>query len=284
MSLRITNNFQLVRHRPISICQRALTQNSLVSVAQSKEQMPRALVPSKRKANLQTNSKFIILLSSNLTNLYRILRNNSLKQLEIATPIWMTIITKKKKKKLVHLINSKLWTMSITVLTIYILKHKEMLLSWAELIIQRRICRKEPPAVKILTVETQITSHRMVPFLRFILEMVASSMLRRLLETLLRISRRWMAFFQSKIRLSCHLRTLVDSRTARSHVRRNTTEDLSITKIKIILISLLKICRSPASSKLPEVWLLKNKSKDIQWDQMFNFRDFHLKNSHFQWM
>jgi hypothetical protein len=118
----------------------------------------------------------------------------------------------------------------------------------------------------------------MVPFLRFLLGMVASSMLRRLLETLWR-----MAFFQSKIRSSCHPRTLVDSRTARSHARRHTTEDPSITKIKITLISLLKICRSPASSKLPEVWLLKNKSKDIQWDQMFNFRDFHLKNSHFQW-
>jgi hypothetical protein len=46
---------------------------------------------------------------------------------------------------------------------------------------------------------------------------------------------------------------LVDSRTARSHARRHTMEDPSITKIKIILISLLKICRSPASSKLPEV-------------------------------
>ena len=279
MSLRITNNFQLVRHRPISICQRALTQNSQVSVAQSKEQMPRALVPSKRKANLPTNFKFIILLSSNLTNLYRILRNNSLKQLEIATPIWMTINNQKKKKKLVHPINSKLWTMSIIVQTIYILKHKEMLHSWAESTIQRRICRKEPHVVKILTVETQIIFHRMVPFLRFILEMVASSMLRRLLGTLWR-----MAFFQSKIRSSCHPRTLVDSRTARSHARRHTTEDPSITKIKITLISLLKICRSPASSKLPEVWLLKNKSKDIQWDQMFNFRDFRLKNSHLQWM
>ena len=280
MSLRITNNFQLVRHRPISICQRALTQNSQVSVAQSKEQMPRALVPSKRKANLPTNFKFIILLSSNLTNLYRILRNNSLKQLEIATPIWMSINNnQKKKKKLIHPINSKLWTMSIIVPTIYILKHKEMLHSWAESTIQRRICRKEPHVVKILTVETQIIFHRMVPFLRFILEMVASSMLRRLLETLWR-----MACFQSKIRLSCHLRTLVDSRTARSHARRHTTEDPSITKIKITLISLLRICRSPASSKLPEVWLLKNKSKDIQWDQMFNFRDFRLKNSHLQWM
>lgn len=133
--------------------------------------------------------------------------------------------------------------------------------------------------MKILTVVTQITFRRMVPFLRFILGMVASSMLRRLLEILSR-----MASFQSKIRLSCHQRTLVDSRTARSHVRRNTTEDLFITKIKIILISLLKICRSPASSKLPEVWLLKSKSKDIQWDRMFNFRDFHLKNSHLQWM
>lgn len=102
--------------------------------------------------------------------------------------------------------------------------------------------------MKILTVETQISSRRMVLFLRFILGMVGSSMLRRLLGTLLR-----MAFFQSKIKLSCHLRTLVDSRTARSHVRRNTTEDPSITKIKIIRISLLKICRSPASSKLPEV-------------------------------
>ena len=121
--------------------------------------------------------------------------------------------------------------MSITAPIIYILKHKEMLLSCTELIIQRRICRKEPLAVKILTVETQINSRRMVPFLRFILRMVGSSMLRRLLGTLLR-----MAFFQSKIRLSCHLRTLVDSRTARSHVRRNTMEDLSITKIKIILI------------------------------------------------
>jgi len=279
MSLRITNNFQLVRHRPISICQRALTQNSQVSVAQSKEQMPRALVPSKRKANLPTNFKFIILWSSNLTNLYRILRNNSLKQLEIATPIWMTINNQKKKKKLIHRINSKLWTMSIIVQTIYILKRKEMLRSWVESIIQRRICRKEPPVVKILTVETQIISHRMVPFLRFILGMVASSMLRRLLETLWR-----MAFFQSKIRSSCQPRTLVDSRTARSHARRHTTEDPSITKIKIILISLLKICRSPASSKLLEVWLLKNKSKDIRWDQMFNFRDFRLKNSHLQWM
>jgi hypothetical protein len=191
----------------------------------------------------------------------------------------MTINNQKKKKKLVHPINSKLWTMSITVRTIYILKHKEMLHSWAESIIQRRICRKELPVVKILTVETQIISHRMVPFLRFILGMVASSMLRRLLETLWR-----MAFFQSKIRSSCQPRTLVDSRTARSHARRHTTEDPSITKIKIILISLLKICRSPASSKLPEVWLLKNKSKDIRWDQMFNFRDFRLKNSHLQWM
>jgi len=279
MSLRITNNFQLVRHRPISICQRASTQNSQVSVAQSKEQMPRALVPSKRKANLPTNFKFIILLSSNLTNLYRILRNNSLKQLEIATPIWMTSNNQKKKKKLIHRINSKLWTMSIIVQTIYILKRKGMLRSWVESIIQRRICRKEPPVVKILTVGTQIISRRMVPFLRFILGMVASSMLRRLLETLWR-----MAFFQSKIRSSCQPRTLVDSRTARSHARRHTTEDPSITKIKIILISLLKICRSPASSKLLEVWLLKNKSKDIRWDQMFNFRDFRLKNSHLQWM
>ena len=279
MSLRITNNFQLVRHRPISICQRASTQNSQVSVAQSKEQMPRALVPSKRKANHPTNFKFIILLSSNLTNLYRVFRNNSLKQLEIATQIWMTINNQKKKKMLIHRINSKLWIMSIIVQTIYILKHKEMLHSWAESTIQRRICRKEPLVVKILTVETQIIFHRMVLFLRFILGMVASSMLRRLLETLWR-----MAFFQSKIRSSCHPRTLVDSRTARSHARRPTTEDPSITKIKIILISLLKICRSLASSKLPEVWSLKNKSKDIQWDQMFNFRDFRLKNSHLQWM